>query len=132
MKKITYLITALILLFASCAGNDFSFDEEKQLFQAGSTYFGQIKINGIDNNDAFYIIRKTGSERVYSINLNKIPESFYVQNFYDDTVKDFKLKRNSKYEISNMGVFDATSIRMVIYVDENGLIKEVKESVSGG
>lgn len=128
MKKITYLITALMLLFASCAGNDFSFDEEKQLFQAGSTYFGQIEINGIDNDDFFYIIRKTDSEKVYSINLNEIPESFYVQNFYDDTVRDFKLKRNSKYEIRNMGVFDATSLKIVIYVDENGLIKEVKDS----
>ncbi|MBP1645518.1 MAG: hypothetical protein H6Q16_1093 [Bacteroidetes bacterium] len=125
MKKILYLITTLILLFASCAGNDFSFDEDKQLFQAGSTYFGQIEINGIDNDDFFYIIRKTDSEKVYSINLNEIPESFYVQNFYDDTVRDFKLKRNSKYKISNMGVFDATSIRMVIYVDENGVLKEL-------
>lgn len=130
MKKTTYLIMALILLFASCAGNDFSFDEEKQLFQAGSTYFGLIYIIDIDNHDCYYIERKTGSEEVYSINLNNIPESFYVRDCSGYIIRDFKLKRNNKYEIRNSGVYDATSLKIVIYVDENGLIKQVYDSVS--
>lgn len=130
MKNITYVIIALILLFTSCAGNDFSFDEEKQLLQAGSTYFGKIRIEDIDNYDAFYIKRKTGSKKVYSINLNYIPESFYVQTSSYDTIRDFKLKRNCKYEIHNMGVYDATTLKIVIYVDKNGFIKEVNDSTS--
>ena len=130
MKNITYVIIALILLFTSCAGNDFSFDEEKQLLQAGSTYFGKIRIEDIDNYDAFYIKRKTGSKKVYSINLNDIPESFYVQTSSYDTIRDFKLKRNCKYEIRNMGVYDATTLKIVIYVDKNGFIKEVNDSTS--
>lgn len=130
MKKTTYLIMALILLFASCAGNDFSFDEEKQLFQAGSAYFGLIYIIDIDNHDCYYIERKTGSEEVYSINLNNIPESFYVRDCSGYIIRDFKLKRNNKYEIRNSGVYDATSLEIVIYVDENGLIKQVYDSVS--
>lgn len=119
-------------MFTSCAGNDFSFDEEKQLFQAESTYFGKIEINGIDNDDCFIIKRKNNGKKLYSINLNHIPESYYVQKDYDgDTIKDFKLKRNNNYEIINRGVGDATSLKIVIYVDENGFIKEVNDSTSG-
>ena len=132
MEKITYLITVLMLLFVSCAGNDFSFDEEKQTFKAHSTYFGKIEINGIDNDDCFIIKRKNNGKKLYSINLNKIPESYYVQKDYDgDTIKDFKLKRNNNYEIINRGVYDAASLKIVVYIDENGLIKKVKDSVSG-
>jgi len=130
MKKITYLIIALILLFASCAGNNFSFDEEKQLFQAGSTYFGLIYIMDKDNHDCYYLKLKTGSERVYSINLNDIPESFDVRTCSGYIIRNFKLNRNCKYEIRNGTVGDATALKIDIYVDKNGLIKEVNDSVS--
>lgn len=126
MKKIIYLITTLILLFASCAGSDFSFDEESQKFVAHSTNFIHLYVKGIDNDDYFDIeLKDSIREAVYVINLNEIPESFTVKDNSGYPIRDFKLKRNNRYKIENCSAYDTPCLKIVVYVNKDGILKEL-------
>lgn len=111
-------------MFTSCGGNDFSFNKEKQSFEATSTYFGIIAIKGIDNEDCYEINRKIGGRKIKSINLKQIPNDFYIICCGGDTIDGFKLKINSEYEIINGGVYDAPRHKIFIITDEKGLLYE--------
>jgi len=123
MKKIAYFII-LLFIFSSCGGNDFSFNEEKQSFEATSTYFGIIEIKGIDNEDCYKIDLKLEGRKIKSINLKQIPKDFYIICCNGDTIDSFKLKINSEYKIINGGVYDTPRRKIIIFTDEKGLLYE--------
>ena len=61
MKVNTFVL--IIILFISCKSNLFYFDDKKQEIIAVDTYFGNIEINDLCNNESYVLNRTIGGEK---------------------------------------------------------------------
>ncbi|MBO7623725.1 MAG: hypothetical protein J6S82_00250 [Bacteroidales bacterium] len=127
MKVNTFVL--IIILFISCKSNLFYFDDKKQEIIAVDTYFGNIEINDLCNNESYVLNRTIGGEKKRKINLNYIPESYQIINVKtSDTIQIFTFKNECEYEVVNRGLYDAKERKIMLKMDSLGLFHVVGKS----
>ena len=113
----------LILLFFSCSNSEFTFSEEKQVFENCSHLIITDNCSGYNKNTTLFLEEKPKAIIIArkSINLNQIPNGYFLTNGSGDIILpcDFKLKENCEYEITNL-VADRPSTTIIVSTDENG------------
>ena len=124
---ILLMVIVFAQMFGACEGK-FTFNEEKQVFE--NFYHLNISDECGHLNSVFRLEKKSKIKRVKSINLNEIPEGYYLTNSYGDTIlpNNFKLKENCEYEIMNQACYDCATIIINVLTDENGKIHQKKET----
>lgn len=125
IRILIYIIAVISLLFSSCAGNTFSFDEEKQEFVVDECYFGDLDIESITNNSYFQLRQKNNNKDIKKIKLNQL-DNYLIMDYSNDSIlKSIPFEKNSMYKISHSRDGDAARGTMIIMIDSNYLIHEI-------
>lgn len=126
MKIIKILLLFYALLLISCHSNVFIFDERKQEVIATDTYFTCLEIREINSNNTYFLKCLPKCKKTRSFKLAKVNDCFQIISLTDfDTIKSFSFKENSKYEITNRGVYDAAACKMILGTDSAGVFHKM-------
>lgn len=126
MRKIfSTLVIIAAILFPSCAGNTFSFDEKKQEFVVDECYFGDLDIESITNNSYFQLRQNNNNKDIKKIKMNQLDNYFIMDYSNDSILKSIPFEKNSMYKISHSRDGDAARGTMIIMIDSNYLIHEI-------
>ena len=114
------------MLLTSCDSNVFIFDEKKQEIIAADTYFSCVEIKDMNSNNTYVLECLPGGRKKMSFKLNEVNDCFQIISLTDyDTIQSLFFKENTRYEIKNRGVRDATACKMVLVTDSVGFFHEM-------
>lgn len=126
MKKYIYVIILTVaIVCSSCAGNTFSFNEERQEFVVDQYNFGYFYLDGIIENTSYKLIQKDENKKIKKMKLSRLDDYYIVTIPSHDTLKSLPLEKKSIYKISHTRNGDAAPGTMIIMVDSNYLIHKM-------